>query len=573
MSKPSKYDFSGWATKNNIRCSDGRTIMKDAFKANDGATVPLVWNHNHTDANNVLGHAILENRDEGVYAYCSFNNTKQGKNAKALVEHGDICALSIYANQLQQQGGNVIHGAIREVSLVLAGANPGAYIESVIAHADGSDEEATIYNDGGDVIMHSENNGDESMENENELKHAESATEEQGRTVQDVVDSMTDEQKEVLYMLLGYAAEGKYKPAETKESTTEVKEEMKHNAFENQEGTVNEATLSHSDFVEIMNNAKQVGSVKTAFENAELAHGVTNVENLFPEAQLVNKTPSLLNIKDEWVSEFMGGVHHSPFSRIKTAYVDITELEARAKGYAKKGNAKVEEVVKAFKRTTTPTTVYKLQKMDRDDTLDITDFNVITYIKDEMRVKLNEELARAAIFGDGREASSNDKVDEQCIRPIAGDDATYTIAKTLGTASSTNAELASLLIDGVVEAMDEYEGSGNITAFVRRDIFTQMLLLKDTNKHRIYKDAKEVALAMGVSKVVPVPASVAGDKLAVCFDLTDYTFGADKGGEVSLFDDFDINYNKLEYLIETRVSGALIKPKSAIAFTKSAIAG
>lgn len=601
MDKNLKYDFSGWATKNNILCSDGRTIIKDAFKDNDGQIVPLVWNHNHSYADNVLGHALLENRDNGVYAYCSFNNTKQGKNAMELVRNGDICSLSIYANKLQQNGKNVIHGAIREVSLVLAGANPGATIENVVSHGDIDDQssEAAIYhpNDEDLCISHSDETSDEKKESimeqdknnqdsnnaENkDLEHSanggDKPIDEDGKTVQQVFDTLNEDQKTVVYALVGEAHDEGYDEGckNSKENkSTEDNKTMKQNAFDNSDNTMTGAdetdnkekdvkTLSHAEFVGIVKDANRIGSLKDSF----FQHGITNVGNLYPEAQSVNKEPVIVDRKQDWANRVLNVVHHSPFSRIKTTYADATTLEARAKGYVK-GAAKVEEVITAFKRITTPTTVYKLQKMDRDDVIDITDFDVIAWLKGEMRSKLNEELARAFLFGDGRSASDADKINEGCIRPIATDDAVYTVAVAVGTTTSTVAADAAELIDASVEQQDNYEGAGNPVAFVRRNIYTQMLLLKDTTGHRLYKDAKDLALAMSVSEVIPVPNDIMGSYEELVVDLSDYTVGADKGGAVSLFDDFDINYNKMEYLIETRCSGALTCPHAAIAFKKS----
>lgn len=554
------YDFSGWATKYNIPCSDGRTIIRDAFAENDGVTVPLVWNHHHNDANNVLGHALLEKRPEGMYAYCSFNPTPQGKNAKELVKNGDISALSIYANKLKQNGGNVIHGLIREVSLVLAGANPGALIDNVLAHSDGSyalsEDEAEIYSPDDEILLHS----DEPIEKEKpmEEENKEVASE---KTVKDIFEEMTEEQKTVVYALVGEAHD-----QGVEEGKKEIAEEnnMKHNAFDVEEKVENTEELSHSEFESIVKDGQRYGSLKESF----LQHGITNVENLFPEAQSVNKEPKVLGNEFNWVRAVMGGVHHTPFSRIRSTYADITADEARARGYVK-NKQKVEEVISAFKRETTPTTVYKLQKMNRDDVIDITDFDVIAWIKGEMRIKLEEELARAYIFGDGRSASSDDKISESNIRPIASDDEVYTIKKQLGSAASTAAEIAATLVDDVVIGLDEYKGAGNPTAFIRKDVFTQLVLLKNKNGERLYKDVKELATAMMVKEIVAVPASIAGNNYAVVVDLADYTVGADKGGAVSLFDDFDINYNKYEYLIETRCSGALTTPKSAVVFTKA----
>lgn len=574
MVKPEKYDFSGWATKNNIRCSDGRTIKPDAFAEQNGSTVPLVWNHNHVDADNVLGHAILENREQGVYAYCYLNNTEQGNNARELVSHGDICALSIFANQLKQNGGDVIHGAIREVSLVLAGANPGAKIENVMSHGENCDEEAIIYNDNDALdLQHSEE--DKKMEEKKE----EPKTEEE-KTVKDVIDSMTEEQKNVMYALIGEAIE-QTKAEKAKESNEEEKV-MKHNAFE-KENENEQETLSHSELNALIKEAKDNGkSLKNTFlahgvDNTEyLEHSITNVGNLFPEAQLVDKVPALVSRDMDWVSNVMGAVKHTPFSRVKSTYANITGDEARAKGYVK-GKQKVEEVITALKRTTDPQTVYKLQKMDRDDVIDITDFDVVAWIKGEMRIMLNEELARAILIGDGRESSSNDKINPLHIRPVLGDDATYTIKRSLVRAENeTDEAFAKDFIHDVIRSRKDYKGSGNPTLYTTEDMLTSMLLIEDTTGRIIYDTMDKLKTALRVKDIVTVPVmegvsrkdgeNTTYNLMGILVNLNDYNVGADKGGSVNMFDDFDINYNKYEYLIETRCSGALVKPYSAISF-------
>ena len=569
MAKPEKYDFSGWATRNDIRCSDGRTIRKGAFAEQDGTTVPLVWNHNHADADNVLGHAILENRDQGVYAYCFFNNTKQGNNAKELVTHGDICSLSIFANQLKQNGGDVIHGAIREVSLVLAGANPGAKIENIMAHGDNSEEEAIIYNDSDEInLAHSEEK--EKMEEENKEK-----------TVKDVIDSMTEEQRNVMYALIGEAIES----TKGEDESNEEENKMKHNAFENEDQNQKEETqtLSHSEFMEIVSEAKRKGSMKDAFlehnitEIPYLAHSITNVGNLFPESKAVSRVPEVVDRDQTWVGNVMASVKHTPFSRVKSFYANITADEARAKGYVK-GAKKVEEVITALKRTTDPQTVYKLQKMDRDDIIDITDFDVVAWLKGEMRGKLDEEIARAILIGDGRSSSSADKVDPLKIRPVYQDDTTYTIKRILTRASGADdSAFAKAFIKDVVKSRKEYKGSGNPTLYTTEDMLTSMLLIEDTTGRVIYDTIEKLKTALRVRDIVTVPvmenvgredtsAKKKWNLLGVLVNLSDYNVGADKGGSVNMFDDFDINYNKYEYLIETRCSGALVKPYSAITF-------
>lgn len=566
------YDFCGWATRNDIRCSDGRTIKQGAFKDNDGETVPLVWNHNHKDADNVLGHALLENRNEGVYAYCTFNNTDQGKNAKELVRNGDIRHLSIYANKLKQQGGDVIHGSIRELSLVLAGANPGAYIEDVMIHGENVEGEACIYNTSQvELPVEEEENKHE------EINHAEEETKEKKempaeetkneKTVKDVWDSMTEEQQTVCYALIGQALEDA-KSGKNEEGDTD----MKHNAFDN-ENVNDENVLTHDEFKAIMADAKRNGSVKDAF----LEHGIENVDVLFPEVQAVNKTPEMIQRDMTWVQKVMAAVHHTPFSRVKSTAANITADEARAKGYVK-GNKKVEEVVTALKRTTTPTTVYKLQKMDRDDVIDITDFDVIAWLKQEMRTMLDEEIARAILLGDGRPSSSNDKINDQNIRPIITDNSTYNVTKVLEQESTDDEyAFAKKFIKDVIKSRKDYKGSGNPTLFTTEDLLTSMLLIEDKNGRVIYDTEEKLRTALRVKDIVTVEPMADTDVekggyhnavLAVLVNLADYNVGADKGGAVNMFDDFDINYNKYEYLIETRCSGALVKPFSAVTFLK-----
>lgn len=557
------YDFCGWATKNDLQCSDGRVIRRDAFKHNDGQKVPLVWNHDHTDPYRVIGHALLENRDEGVYAYGYFNDTDLGNTAKLYVQHGDINQLSIYANQLKQQGPNVMHGNIREVSLVLAGANPGAYIESVISHGEESDEEAVIFTGEDICLYHSSEKTEESKE-DNEM--AEEAKE---KTVKDVFDTLNEEQKTVVYALIGQALEEAGANEDEDDESEGGTEEMKHNVFDQDEKQEN--TLSHAAMETIIGDAKRFGSMKESFLAHAEDYGIENIDYLFPEAKSLNTPPDFIKRETGWVSTVMGAVHHTPFSRIKSMFADITADEARAKGYIK-GNLKKEEVFSLLKRTTTPTTIYKKQKMDRDDVVDITDFDVIAWLKSEMRMMLDEEIARAILVGDGRLASSDDKINEQNIRPIWKDEALYTI-KSLVTVP-TGGTLAEEFIDQSVRAMKDYKGSGSPTAFMTEEMLTECLLLKDTNKHRLYKNAEEVATAMRVSRIVTVPVmegltrTSGSDTLelkALIVNLNDYNVGADKGGAINMFDDFDIDYNQQKYLIETRCSGALIKPYSAIA--------
>lgn len=563
-----KFDFSGWATRANLKCSDGRVIMKDAFKDNDGKRVPLVWNHQHNDPEQVLGHADLENRGEGVYAYCTFNDSESGKTAKLLVQHGDITGLSIYANQLKQDMSSVIHGNIREVSLVLAGANPGAFIDSVVMHGDGSDEEAVIYTGEEISLFHADKDKPEINSGETAEKGQKEMAENNEKTVADVFNTLTEEQKTVVYALIGQALED----AESSEpdDKNEGGNDMKHNIFDT-DMQEQDNVLTHAAMETIIGDAKRYGSMKESFLAHADDYGIENVEYLFPEAKSLNTPPDFIKRETGWVSKVMSGVHHTPFSRIKSMFADITADEARAKGYIK-GNLKKEEVFSLLKRTTTPTTIYKKQKMDRDDVVDITDFDVIAWLKSEMRMMLDEEIARAILVGDGRLASSDEKINEQNIRPIWKDEDLYTIKSLVTVPSGGN--LAEEFIDQSVRAMKDYKGSGSPVAFMTEEMLTECLLLKDTNKHRLYKNAEEVATAMRVSSIVTVPVmegltrTSGSDTLelkALIVNLNDYNVGADKGGAINMFDDFDIDYNQQKYLIETRCSGALIKPYSAIA--------
>ena len=565
------YDFSGWATKNNLKCSDGRTILKDAFKHDDGVTVPLVWNHQHNDPINILGHALLENRDEGVYAYCKFNETDSGKNAKILVEHGDVSALSIYANQLKQQGGNVIHGAIREVSLVLAGANPGAFIDSVIAHGEESEEEAVIFTGEDIVLSHANEDKTEKKDPEpKEEEKKEEMKEEKQKTVKEVFDTLTEEQKTVVYAIIGQIMEESQNESKDIEGG---KEEMKHNVFDNDKEN-KEEVLSHSDTEAIFSDARRYGSLK----DSVLAHGITNLEYLFPEDTNLNKVPEFISRDTGWVKNVMSSVHHTPFSRIKSQFADITAEDARAKGYTK-GNLKKEEVFSLLKRSTTPTTVYKKQKLDRDDVIDITDFDVVSWIKGEMRMMLDEELARAFLIGDGRLSSSDDKINEQNIRPIYNDADLYTVKAEIDVgASATSEDKAKAFIKSVIKNRKEYKGTGSPTLYTTEDVVADCLLLEDSNGRFIYDTMDKLKNVLRVKDIVTVPVmegakgAKGGDLMAILVNLADYNVGADKGGAVNMFDDFDIDYNAQKYLIETRCSGALIKPYSAIAFEIKAAA-
>ena len=572
------FDFSGWATRNDLKCSDGRIIRKDAFKSNDGQKVPLVWNHQHSDPNEVLGHAMLENRDEGVYAYCKFNDTESGRTAKLLVQHGDVNALSIYANQLKQQGPNVMHGNIRELSLVLAGANPGAFIESIIKHGEESDEEGIIYTGENITLSHSESAKEQEKSEEEELKHAddekkedtkvaeESKKNEGEETVADVFNTLSEKQKTVVYAMIGQALEDN-------NNSEGGDEEMKHNVFdkdtENQENV-----LSHDAMETIIADGKRYGSLKESFLAHAEEYGIKEIETLFPEAKSLNNPPEFIKREMGWVQKVMSGVHHTPFSRIKSSFADITEDDARAKGYIK-GKLKKEEVFSLLKRTTTPTTIYKKQKLDRDDVIDITDFDVVAWLKSEMRMMLDEEIARAILVGDGRLASSDDKINESNIRPIWKDEDLYNIKATIEVdAAVTPDQKAKAAIRAIIKSRKNYKGSGNPALYTTEDFLTDCLLLEDMNGRVIYDTEEKLRTALRVSSIVTVPVMEGLtrkddegndlDLLGIIVNLNDYNVGADKGGAINMFDDFDIDYNQQKYLIETRCSGALIKPFSAI---------
>ena len=572
-----KYDFSGWATKNNIKCSDGRTILRDAFKHNDGQTVPLVWNHQHNESANVLGHAVLENREEGVYAYCTFNDTEAGKNAKLLVEHGDVTALSIYANQLKQNGSNVMHGTIREVSLVLAGANPGAFIDSIIRHGEFCEDEAVIYTGENLSLEHADQKPSDKDDKAGEDDKGDGKVEgNKQKTIKDVVDSMSEEQKNVLYALVGQALEGKEMAQSAIENNNIEdggEQEMKHNVFEGKE-TDNKDVLSHDAMETIFKDAKRYGSLKESFLAHADQYGIKDIEWLFPDAKNVNMPPDFIKRDDSYVQKVMRGVHHVPFSRIKSMHADITADQARAKGYIK-GKLKKEEVFTLLKRTTSPTTIYKKQKLDRDDVIDITDFDVVAWLKMEMRMMLDEEIARAILVGDGRLSSDDDKINEMCIRPIATDADLYCVKAPVTVASAaTEEEIAKAFIRTVIKSRKEYKGSGSPTLFTTEDVLTNCLLLEDKNGRIIYDTVEKLATALRVKEIVTVEV-MEGAKtkiesqekplMALMVNLVDYYVGADKGGAVNMFDDFDIDYNQQKYLMETRCSGALVKPFSAIA--------
>lgn len=582
MAKKFDYDFSGYATKANTLCYDGLTIAPDAFKGDDGRKVPVVWNHDHSDPEHVLGHALLQNRKDGVYAYVKMNDSPSGQSALEAVRSGDIDAMSIFANGLKKAGNTVMHGVIRELSLVLAGCNPGALIDEIVEHsADYNAEEgdeAFIYTDGGlslkhgldpddnplgeedDEIMHSE---DEDKEKSNENPEDKETTEE---TVKEVFDSLTEKQKNVVYAIVGMMTDGK-KGADNKETDNDKEDEtVKHNVFDNEK---EQGVLKHSidEINAAMADGKRCGSMKDAF----IQHGIEDVEWLFPEDHLLDNPPRIIDNDQTWVGKVMSSVHHIPFSRIKSMSADLTEEDACAKGYIK-GNFKKEQVFGLLKRSTSPTTVYKKQKMDRDDIADITSFDVIAWLKQEMRTKLNEELARAYLIGDGRNAASDDKINEGNIRPIYSDDDFYTIKVQAEVATGADTETKiKAAMNASLKARKDYKGSGNPTLFTTEDNLTDMLLLEDKIGHRLYKNEAEVAQALRVKEIVTVPqmagmkGTKGGELFGIVVNLADYTVGADKGGAVNMFDDFDIDYNQQKYLIETRCSGALTVPFSAMA--------
>ena len=570
------YDFSGYATKTNTKCYDGLTIAPNAFKGDNGKKVPVVWNHNHSGPEYVLGHALLQNRKDGVYAYVKLNDTPSGQTALEAVRCGDIDAMSIFAN-VRKAGKTVMHGAIRELSLVLAGCNPGALIDEIVAHGadnDGEGGEAFIYTDGGISLKHGLDPDDNPL-NEEDDDMAKAG----GKTLQEVVDTMNDEQKEALYALVGMAKDsldddeldeddGDYDEDDydDDEDYEDEEDDMKHNVFDNDP---EQGVLRHSmdEINAAIADGKSCGSMKDAF----IAHGIEDVEWLFPEDHLLDTPPRIIDRDQSWVSKVMSGVHHIPFSRVKSMAADLTEEDARAKGYIK-GNFKKEQVFSLLKRSTTPTTVYKKQKMDRDDVADITGFDVIAWLKQEMRVKLNEELARAYLIGDGRLSSSDDKINEGNIRPIYNDDDLFTIKVQVETAAGDDtATKLDKMMTAVLKARKNYKGAGNPTFYTTEDTLTDLLLLKDKIGHRLYKNEAEVAQALRVNEIVTVPqmegmkGKLGGEFVGIIVNLADYTVGADKGGAVNMFDDFDIDYNQQKYLIETRCSGAMTTPFGAMA--------
>ena len=599
-----EYDFSGWATKNNIQCSDGRTILKDAFKDNDGQKVPLVWNHQHDNPTEVLGHAILENRDDGVYAYCKFNNTESGNIAKELVHNGDVNQLSIYANKLKTKMNNVMHGCIREVSLVLAGANPGAYIDSIMIHSDEEGEEAIIYNneiiDNSDAVEHSDSSegtvseSSEKASDEKEEKQDESEKEdkketqketqkedkkeedkmetENEKTIGEIFDTLNDEQKEAVYALVGQAVDDAT-------NQDDGGEDMKHNVFDNEEeGEV----LQHSEILaDAIKDAKRYGSLRDSVIEHAAINNITDINKLFPDATALNKEPIMIEEDNSWVAKVMRAVKHSPFSRVKVTFGRLTEPQARAKGYIK-GNQKLNIQMAALNRVVTPTTVYIKNEIDRDDVVDITDFDVVAWQKREMRKQLDKELARAMLLGDGRDVSDQSKINELNIIPVAKDVDTYTIKYTItsgtdynqtGNSASENDSFTKGIIRAALRSRKQYKGSGTPSFYTTEDILNDMLLIEDQNGRRIYNSVNDLALALRVKEIVTIPEmenEAYNNIVGIIVNMADYTAGADKGGSVNMFDDFDIDYNQMKYLMETRMSGALTVPYSAIVLQRTA---
>ncbi len=583
MAKKFDYDFSGYATKANTLCYDGLTIAPDAFKGDDGRKVPVVWNHDHSDPEHVLGHALLQNRKDGVYAYVKMNDTPGGKTALEAVRSGDIDAMSIFANGLKKAGQTVMHGVIRELSLVLAGCNPGAVIDEIVEHSADYNaeegEEAFIYTDGGISLKHGLDPDDTPLDEEED-----NMAQAGGKTLEEVYNSMTPEQQECCCALVGMAKKGLDEDDPNAEANNDKDDEdkedetVKHNVFDNDK---DQGVLKHSmdEINKVVKTAKTCGTMKAAFANAgiedselnALCHGIDNIDWLFPEDRLLDTPPRIIDKPDDWVSVVMGGVKHIPFSRFKSLFADLTEDDARAKGYLK-GNYKTEEVFGLLRRSTGPTTVYKKQELDRDDVIDITSFDVVAWLRNEMRYKLNRELALAYILGDGRMAASRDKIDENCIRPVFNDADLFTIKVQVKTTGMTTVEdKYKAFIKQAIRARKDYRGSGTPTMFTTEDALTEMLLLEDGMGRPLYTDEAALARKLRVAKIVTIPemegrkGAKGGNLAAVIVNLADYTVGADKGGAVSMFDDFDIDFNAQKYLIETRCSGALTSPYSAMA--------
>ena len=566
------YDFGGWATRNNLECADGLTIREGAFKDCDGKIVPLVWNHQHDSNKNVLGHALLETRPgEGVYAYCYLNDTEEGIRAKKQVANGDVTALSIYANKLRKKGNNLVHGTIREVSLVIAGANPGAFIDSVISHSDDSDGEWEGQIWANDFLSldlsHAdckpETDPETKKEKESETKKEKESETKKEKTINEIIETMNEEQKIAMQAVVGAAVMDERN--KQKERNKEDKNmAIEHNVFDQEDEKIDNDVLMHDALNAAIKDGKRYGSLKESFLAHANEYGIENIEWLFPDHRNLTDAPAFIKRNpDGWVSVVMNGVHHTPYSRIKMMFADLREDDARAKGYAKKAQLKKEEVFGLVKRTIDPTTVYKKQKLDRDDIIDITDFSIVSWIKAEMRMMLDEEIARAIVFGDGRSLSSQDKIDENKIIPIVKDADLYAIKVTPESNSGKD------IIKAAVKGQNDYEGSGDTIMFVANSVLTEMLLLEDLNQRRIYKDVTDLALACSVNRIVKVPNTIVPEEiLGVIVDLNDYNVGADKGGSVNMFEDFDIDYNQEKYLIETRCSGGLTKPFSAVVIKK-----
>lgn len=567
MSK-NKYDFAGWATKYGVGCSDGRTISKGAFAHCNEIVVPLVWNHTYDKPENVIGNAKLIHSDEGVYTYCSFNDTSTAETAKSLVKHGDITSLSIYANHLKQAGNIVMHGDIKEVSLVLAGANPGASIQEVLVHGEVSEGEATIYNDPEGLELWHEDT-DEEPEETSDVK--EEPEDNSNETIADIYNSMTEKQKKAVAAIIDQLADDD-EPSSEDNNQNKGDTEMKHNVFDQNEEN---KELKHFDFEATMKDARRCGSLKEAFLKHAADYGIKDIEQLFPEAKDIYNEPEFIKRDTSWVAGFLAGTHKQPFSKIKAMYADITGDQARALGYVK-GNLKKEEVFSLLKRTTEPTTIYKKQKLDRDDIIDITDFSVVAWIKKEMRMMLDEELARAMLVGDGRDVLSEDKIKENCIRPIFNDADLYTIKAQVDKAAANQAKE---FIRTCIIARKDFEGTGTPTLYTTEDVLCDMLLIEDQNGRFIYESVNALCNVLRVSKIVTVPvmkglvrtdsSAKKYDVLGIIVNPNDYHVGADKGGQVAMFDDFDIDYNQYKYLMETRCSGSLIKPYSAITIEKA----
>lgn len=553
-------DFDGWATVAGIKCSDGRVISHHAFEQNDGAVVPLVWQHGHDNVTNVLGHAQLEKKPEGVYAYGFFNGSQQAEHARELIEHGDVTAMSIFANNLKQNGNVVQHGNIVEVSLVLKGANPKATIENVtMSHSDGEGYSAIIKMGDGDVT-HEDFEGSDSSDSEDESS-------DEDKTIGEILSTLTEEQLEAVNYLIAAAIDGESEDSE--ETNEETEEDMKHNVFEGDKSPEN--TLSHTDFAELVEAAKRNNA--TLLEELKHAdYGIENIGYLFPDAKSVTDEPTFLDRDQSWVSVVMNGTKHSPFARIKSVFADIRDDKARAKGYAKKAQKKTEEVIKLLSRTTSPTTIYKKQRLDRDDIVDITDFNVVSWLKNEMKGKLNEEIARAILIGDGRQITDPDRVDDEAIRPILKENDLYAFHKSLD-ANTTD----ETLVDDIVLASADLEGSGSPTLFISKKRLVKLLLMKDKNGRRLYETEASLASALGVTKIVTVPQfeglehEIKGanhELLAIVVDLRDYTIGSNAGAELGMAESFDIDFNQYKYLMETRLSGSLTAPYSALTISR-----